>query len=543
VAEGARRARDHRVLALYRLALATPACAWLSFGLAHPPDGLSPMLLQWVLLLAALELVATERWGGPGLSAGFAVQVALAMLYDPVVAGGLAFLGTFDLRELRGSIAALHAMWRRCLALVVTAAGSETFHAMASGPGDRPGRVVLAFAATIAPMYLVLLAAEAGDRALASGVPLRELLYRMDRVSPYRFPMTFPGLGWLSLPAAKLYLNEGLWPVLIMLGLAAYARMVCLKSWNLKEQLEERNVMLAARSRELAVHLDREQRTVSELEELNRLKSQFVAIASHEVRTPLTAIIGYANTLRRLPARVETDKRNEFLDIIERQARRLLGLVERLLTASRLENGRFVTTLSTVNLAEVCREVVEGIGLQGQRVRVELPPELPELVTDRRYLSQVIGNLVENALKYSPRERPCSVGARRDGERLAIWVLDHGAGIPLPEQRRIFDRFYQVDRSDTRQAGGVGLGLTLVRELVDVLGGTITVESGVGRGSRFTVIVPLRHPAAHGAGPRNGAGTSIETSSNWPDSNGPAGTIQSMTVEQPSSRRQWSSTL
>jgi signal transduction histidine kinase len=86
----------------------------------------------------------------------------------------------------------------------------------------------------------------------------------------------------------------------------------------------------------------------------------------------LHAIIGYANTLRRLPARIETDKRNEFLDIIERQARRLLGLVERLLTASRLESGRFVTTLSTVNLAEVCHEVVEGIGLQGQRVRVEL---------------------------------------------------------------------------------------------------------------------------------------------------------------------------
>jgi signal transduction histidine kinase len=536
VAEGARRTRrtrDRHTLTLYRLCLVIPASAWLGPRLAHPSGRLSPVLLQWVLLLVILELVATESWGGPGLRVAFAVQVTLAMLYHPEAAGVLAFLGAVHPRELRGRSDALHAVWRCCLALVVTAAGSDVFHAMAGTAGARLDQALPAFAVTVTLMHLAFLAAEVVERTLASGVGVRELLYHMDRVSPYRFPATFPGMGWFSLPAATLYLRQGLWTAVILFGLLAYARRVCLKSWKLKGQLEERNRMLAARARRLALHLERERRTVAELEELNRLKGQFVAITSHEVRTPLTAIIGYANTLRRLPARVEPDKRNEFLEIIERQAQRLLGLVERLLTASRLESGRFVTTLSTVHLAEVCREVVEGTGAERDRVRVDLPIDLPELLTDRHLLSQVIGNLVDNALKYSPRDRSCLIAARRDGEQMAIWVQDHGTGIPLSEQRRIFDRFYQVDRSDTKAAGGVGLGLTLVRDLLEVLGGTITVESEMGQGSRFTVMVPLRHPAAHLAGPRSGGGTS----NGGPGADGPNGAILAMPVPRSSPRR------
>jgi len=524
--------RDHHALAIYRLGLVIPACAWLGLGLTHPPDGLSPSLLQWVLLLVILELVATEPWGGPGLRVAFAVQVTLAMLYGPQVAGTLAFLGAIHPRRLRGRTTP-SAAWRCSLALVVTAAGSDVFHAMVAGPGDRLDQVLPAFAVTVTLMYLAFLAAELADRTLESGVGVRELLHHMDRVSPYRFPATFPGIGWFSLPAATLYLQEGLWTAVILFGLVAYGRRVCIKSWRLKGQLEERNRMLATRSRQLAVHLERERRTVAELEELNRLKSQFVAIASHEVRTPLTAIIGYAKTLRRLPARIEPDKRNEFLEIIERQAHRLLSLVERLLTTSRLESGRFVITLGTVHVGELCREVVEGTGVEGDRIRVDLPADLPPLLTDRRFLSQVIGNLVDNALKYSPRDRPCLIGARRDGEQVAIWVQDHGTGIPLSEQRRIFDRFYQVDRSDTKPAGGVGLGLTLVRDLVEVLGGTVTVESEPGRGSSFTVVVPLRHPTADLAGPRNGQ----RTRNDDPDQGSPGGAIRAIPVTRSSPRR------
>jgi signal transduction histidine kinase len=512
VAEGA---SGEHALARYRLALTVPAIVWIGLELARTPVELHPSMLQWVLLLAVVDLVATEGWGGPGLSVAFGVQVTVAMLYDPVAAGLIAFAGAFDPRELRGRMRLPHDLSHRCLALTVVAVGSGTFHALAAGIDDRLGRLVPAYAVATTVMYFAFLGADLLDRMLESGRPARDLLHEMDRVSPYRFPMTFPGLGWFSLPAARLEQTEGLWPVVMTFGLIAYGRWVCIKAWTLKARIQERNELLDAQARELAVHLHRERRTVAELEELSRLKSQLVAMASHEVRTPLTSIIGYAAALRRMPGSAEPRKRQEFVDIIERQAKRLLSLVERLLTASRLESGKFVTRFGGVRLRELCHEVVEGLGVDGDRVVVEVPDDLPEPVTDRRFLAQVLGNLVENALKYSPRDRPCTLGARHDAGRLVLWVQDQGIGIPDGELRRIFDRFYQVDRGEGRHAGGVGLGLTLVRELVDLLGGTISVASGVGRGSRFTVTLPLVHPTAEGTrrttnGPRtNGSDSSI----------------------------------
>jgi signal transduction histidine kinase len=152
----------------------------------------------------------------------------------------------------------------------------------------------------------------------------------------------------------------------------------------------------------------------------------------------------------------------------------------------------------------------------------------------------VLGNLVENALKYSQRERPCVIGARRAGDEVAVWVQDFGTGNPPGELRRIFDRFYQVDRSDTRPVSGVGLGLSLVREMVEVLGASITVESEVGRGSRFTVTMPVRHPAAGSAGPAD-PGRQGGTRQHWPHSNAPDDAIQPLTAECSANGRQGSS--
>jgi signal transduction histidine kinase len=118
------------------------------------------------------------------------------------------------------------------------------------------------------------------------------------------------------------------------------------------------------------------------------------------------------------------------------------------------------------------------------------------LVTDRDLLGRILGNLLDNALKYSPNGSPCEVGARRLGRRLEFWVRDHGIGIPPSELGHIFDRFYQVDSSQTRKYMGVGLGLSLVRDLVRDLGGSLAVASRPGEGSTFTVRVPLRHPLA-----------------------------------------------
>jgi signal transduction histidine kinase len=422
-----------------------------------------PEALGWVAVLLLLGLRPEPPLAGPGLSVAFAVQVALAMLYQPLAAGAIACLGAVDLRRLRRSPLAVG--WRCALTLVTVTGGGAVFHLVAGR--DQPlARLLPAFVACSVLMWLAEVAAMAAAARRRHGTPPKLLLARMNATSPYRFPATFPGMGWFGLPVARLYLAEGFWAVLMLLGLLLYARTMCLKAWSV----------------------------IAELREVNRGKEQFVAVASHEMRTPLTAILGYVATLRRQP--IDPAARDRFLEIVERQAQRLLGLVETLLTASNLDRGRVAARFDWASVEEVCQEVVEGLGDDQARVRLDLPPALPPLLTDRRCLGQVLGNLLENAVKYSPRQQQCELGVRPDGDRLVLWVRDHGAGIPQSELERIFDRFYQVDGSDTRPASGIGLGLHLVRELVGVLGGTIEVETRPGAGSRFTVVLPLAAGAA-----------------------------------------------
>jgi signal transduction histidine kinase len=439
--------------------------------LAHPEA------LGWVALLLALAMLPAPPMAGPGLDVTFAVQVAVAMLYDPAAAGAIAAVGAVDLARLRRRPGA--ALSRCVLALVTVAAGSAAFHLLA-GPGEPAARLLGAFLAGAVLMWLLEVAATAAAGP-ARWLPPRRLLERMNAASPYRFPATFPGMGWFGLPVARLYLAEGFWVVLLLVGLLLYARSMCLKAWHQQGRLTE----LLARERQAS----------AELREVDRGKEQFMAVASHEMRTPLTAILGYVSTLRRRPID-DPVTRDRFLEIVERQAQRLLGLVEALLTASNLDRGRVATRFDWASVQDVCQEVVEGLGDDRARVRLDLPQALPPLLTDRRCLGRVLGNLLENAVKYSPRPQPCELGARPAGDRLVLWVRDHGAGIPPGELDRIFDRFYQVDGSDSRPATGIGLGLHLVRELVGVLGGTIEVETRPGAGSRFTVVLPVRHPGA-----------------------------------------------
>jgi signal transduction histidine kinase len=479
VAQETQPSRRTSVLALLWLGVALPATVWLlAHALAAPAQLARPALLAWVAVLLALQLLPPPAWGGPGLSVAFAVQVALAMLYDPPVAGAVAFLGALDLRLLRRR--PLAAWSDGGVALVSVTAGGALFHAMAE-VHDPLDRLLPAFVACAALMWLAEVAAGTAAAALETGVPPRQLLARMNLASPYRFPATFPGMGWFGLPVARLYLAEGFWPVLLLLGLLLYARGMCLKAWSQRGRLVEL--------------LELERRAAAELREVNLGKEQFVAVASHEMRTPLTAILGYVTALRRRPID-DPDTRDRFLEIVERQAQRLLGLVEMMLSASKLENGRLPIRFDWASVEDLCQEVLEGLGEDRGRVRLDLPPALPPRLTDRRCLGQVLGNLLENAVKYSPPQRPCELGARLRQDRLVLWVLDHGSGIPADAVERIFERFYQIDGSDTRPAAGIGLGLHLVRELVDLLGGTITVDTRPGQGSRFTVVLPVRHPSA-----------------------------------------------
>ncbi|HEX5950931.1 MAG TPA: HAMP domain-containing sensor histidine kinase, partial [Actinomycetota bacterium] len=150
--------------------------------------------------------------------------------------------------------------------------------------------------------------------------------------------------------------------------------------------------------------------------------------------------------------------------------------------------------LGRVLFEDLVREVIESLGAEASRVQVRLADDLPVLTTDRQLLSQVLQNLVDNAMKYSPDGSPCELEAIARDDAIVFWVQDHGIGIPANELPRIFERFYQVDQSTTRTFRGAGLGLSLVQDLLEHLGGTIEVHSVEGEGSRFTVTLPVRHP-------------------------------------------------
>jgi signal transduction histidine kinase len=266
--------------------------------------------------------------------------------------------------------------------------------------------------------------------------------------------------------------------------------------------VQEQNVQLEKQAGRLEELLRSEQQRVADLREVNRLKDEFVAISSHELRTPLTSIIGYAKTLRRPEFADDPSSRGEFLQAIERQAVRLHRLVENLLAASHLEVDRSGLSVSPVQLSELFEEAVTALGLAALRIHVSIPPDLPPVPTDRRRLELVVSNLLDNAVKFSPDGTDCELGARREGHDMTIWVKDRGVGIPREQLPKIFDRFYQADSSRTRRYGGVGLGLSLVKDIVRSLGGSIAVQSRPGQGSTFTVTLPLVGPTQ-----RDGQGT------------------------------------
>src|ERR687888_1197398 len=283
--------------------------------------------------------------------------------------------------------------------------------------------------------------------------------------------------------------------ITMLIGLGALYLVLLPITLPVARTLAEQNRKLEEEARRSEELLRKEHHTVSELRRLNLAQGEFVAVASHELRTPLTSIIGYAKTLRQPQFANDSSARDEFLQAIERQGDRLFQLVENLLTSSHVEDHILRLSISTFSFRDLVRDVVEGLGNRRERVLVALPPDLPTVLSDRQYVAQIIQNLLGNALKFSPPETQCELGARWAGGTMTFWVRDHGIGIPEDEIDRIFDRFYQVDSSTPRPYGGIGLGLSLVRNLVKTLGGTISVNSKPKLGSTFNVTLPLVHPS------------------------------------------------
>ncbi|MBU6282971.1 PAS domain-containing protein [bacterium] len=251
-----------------------------------------------------------------------------------------------------------------------------------------------------------------------------------------------------------------------------------------------------------AERLAREQeRIVAQLERANRIRSDFVATMSHELRTPLHVILGYADLLLGGEFGTLTAEQSETVARLLRRAHELHELVSNTLDVSRIDAG--AATLHPVELhargiaAEAVAECARRPGSDAVELVVDVPGDLPPILGDATKIKVVLKNLVGNALKFTERGR-VSVSARRDGDGIAFDVVDTGIGVDPAVLPELFDAFRQADPSPSRRHGGVGLGLYIVRRLLDLVGGRISVESEPGRGSRFTAWIPLVPPSSAG---------------------------------------------
>ena len=282
---------------------------------------------------------------------------------------------------------------------------------------------------------------------------------------------------------------------------------------SLQDRIGEATAQLQARVRDLDDARAELQTSYERLQELDKLKSQFLSIASHELKTPITAMSGFVQiAVRRIRRRLGAGRPNEVdwrkeeetlleqLEVVQRQTGKLARLVDELLDVSRIESGRLELRVADVDLPELVAEVMRRHQLMATKHELRLhydPDRNLGVRGDRDHLEQVLNNLIGNAMKYSPTGGVIDVTVARAGENeVEVSVGDHGIGIRPAELARVFGLFYRSPDRDARDVGGMGLGLYITKEIVDRHNGRIWADSELGQGTTFHVALPASVAAA-----------------------------------------------
>ena len=235
---------------------------------------------------------------------------------------------------------------------------------------------------------------------------------------------------------------------------------------------------------------------MKELEETNRklleldvLKSEFVSMVSHDLKTPLTSIIGFARTLVALD--LPGEQRVKYLRIIEAEGKNLSRLISEYLDISKIEAGKFTLNYEEVHIPSLLDEIMQvEMPHHSERLRISIGDHIGTIIADKERLRRAIMNIVDNALKFSPIEEKVRINVECPGNEIVVSVEDRGVGVPLDEKERIFDKFYRGSRLALNRYSGSGLGLTIARAVVQAHGGSITVEEAMPKGSRFIIRIP-----------------------------------------------------
>ena len=237
---------------------------------------------------------------------------------------------------------------------------------------------------------------------------------------------------------------------------------------------------------------------VTRQKRLENMRKDFVANVSHELRTPLSVIKGYVETLVDDHASLPAEDRERFLRTIQRHTERLHGILEDLLTLSRLESRTDPLRREPTDLVQLARQLAgdyqQRLARSGHTLLLRLESNLPLLAIDAGKITQVLENLLDNGIKYTPPRSTITLVSRLTAEEVEIRVSDNGPGIPAQDLPRIFERFYRVDKGRSRERGGTGLGLSIAKHIVQLHGGRIGAESEVGKGTTVFFTLPLSSP-------------------------------------------------
>jgi PAS domain S-box-containing protein len=246
----------------------------------------------------------------------------------------------------------------------------------------------------------------------------------------------------------------------------------------------------------IAKDITERKRVEEELRRLNEAKSSFVSTVSHELRTPLTSIKSLTGILLLEKDSLSDTTVEKYLNIINDECDRLSGLITSLLDLQKMGAAKMKMKLEPLRLAEIVRQAAdlfEGVALPNRvalSTEILVPDNMTCVMGDRKRLMQVLSNLLSNAIKYTNAGGHVRIGLTREGDKIRVVVSDDGIGIPAEEKEKIFEKFYRVDNEITRAKGGTGLGLAITKELVNLHGGSIWVESEVGKGSSFHIVLP-----------------------------------------------------
>jgi len=266
---------------------------------------------------------------------------------------------------------------------------------------------------------------------------------------------------------------------------------------SLKQHLaQQRNELRLLRDKLTRQNLELEA-AITELQELDELKSRFVSVAAHELRTPLTSIIGFLEMLLDEEMNPLATDQREYLEIVQHSTNRMLNIVTNLLDITRIEAGRIELALQPADLPALIQaaatEFKPQLEAKAKRLSLHAAPNLPPALCDKNRATQIIGNLLSNAAKYTPRGSRISINtspAKEEGF-LEISVIDKGIGISSQDKDKIFSRFFRTQSATAIGASGAGLGLYITRCLVELHGGRIWFESELGQGSTFHVTFPI----------------------------------------------------